>query len=141
MSQPFVIERSFNAPASVVWEALTNREKMKEWYFDIKDFKPEIGHTFHFSGGSEEKTYHHICEIKELVPGKKLSYSWSYQDYPGMSIVSFELFPEGDKTRVKLTHAGLETFATDNKDFAKESFAAGWTEIIGKNLKAFVEKQ
>lgn len=55
-------------------------------------------------------------------------------------IVIFELFPEGQSTRLKLTHEGLETFPADLPDFSRESFAEGWTFIIGTALKEFVEK-
>ena len=88
---------------------------------------------------SEEKTYTHLCKVLEVIPNKKLSYSWRYKDYEGNSVVTFELFDEGDKTRLKLTHAGLETFPQNNKDFARESFAQGWTYIIGTSLKNFLE--
>ena len=55
--------------------------------------------------------------------------------------MTFELFPEGNKTKVKLTHKGLESFpVTANKDFAKENFIEGWNYIIGTGLKEFVEK-
>jgi len=49
------------------------------------------------------------------------------------------LFDEGDKTRLKLTHAGIESFPAE-KDFARESFAKGWTHIIGTSLKEYLEK-
>ncbi len=62
------------------------------------------------------------------------------KEYQGNSTVTFELFEEGDKTRLKLTHEGLETFPEHKKDFAKESFTEGWTYITGTSLKAFVEK-
>ena len=70
---------------------------------------------------------------------KKLKYSWQYRDYEGLSFVTFELFAEGDKTRLKLTHEGLETFPAI-KDFARESFEGGWNYIIGKSLKEYMEK-
>jgi uncharacterized protein YndB with AHSA1/START domain len=140
-NEPFVIERTYNAPSHVVWEAITRKEKMKEWYFDLAEFQAVEGFEFEFSGGSEEKTYLHLCKVTEVIPGKKLSYSWRYEGYPGYSVVTFELFPEGNKTRLKLTHAGLETFPADTKDFARESFAAGWTDIIGKHLKEYLEKR
>ena len=138
-TEPFVIERVFNAPVNRVWQAITDKDKMKEWYFDFKSFKPEPGYTFQFYGGTEEKQYLHLCKITDVVPGKKISYSWEYEGFPGKSFVTFELFDEGGKTRLKLTHEGLETFPADNPDFAKENFVAGWTEIIGTNLKKFVE--
>jgi len=75
-----------------------------------------------------------------VIEGKKLAYSWRYEEYEGDSLVTFELFEEGEKTRLKLTHEGLETFPMNNPDFAKKSFAAGWTEIIGTSLKKFVEE-
>jgi len=50
------------------------------------------------------------------------------------------LFAEGNKTRVKLTHTGLETFPASNADFAKGNFVQGWTHIIGTSLKEYLEK-
>ena len=140
-SEPFVIERILKAPVEKVWRAITDKDQMKQWYFDIADFKPELGAEFTFNGGSEEQIYVHLCKITKLEPGKLLQYSWRYRDYPGNSFVTFELFPDGDTTRIKLTHEGLDTFPTDNKDFARSSFEGGWNYIIGKSIVEFVEKQ
>jgi len=140
-AEPFVIERTFNAPVSKVWKAITDLEDMKQWYFNLSDFKPEVGFEFQFKGcGTDETDYMHLCKITEVIPNKKLTYSWSYEGLDGMSYVTFELFDEGDKTKLKLTHEGLETFPQNKPDFARESFAQGWKEIIGKNLPEFVEK-
>ena len=139
-NEPFVIERTVNASSEKVWKAITDKEQMKKWYFDIAEFEPKVGFEFTFNGGSEEKTYVHLCKITKVEPGKTLQYSWRYKDYPGNSFVTFELFPEGNVTRIKLTHEGLETFPQGTKDFARESFAGGWTYIIGKSIIEFVEK-
>jgi hypothetical protein len=50
------------------------------------------------------------------------------------------LFGDGGKTRLKLTHEGLETFPK-TPSFARKNFVQGWTQIIGSSLKDFVEKQ
>ncbi|OCX52801.1 ATPase [Mucilaginibacter sp. PPCGB 2223] len=139
-NEPFVIERTYNAPVEKVWRAITDRDQMALWYFQLKEFKPEVGFVFEFEGGPPEKTYLHRCEITEVIPNKKLTHSWAYVGYAGRSFVSWELFDEGGKTRVKLTHTGLETFPADNADFARKNFEMGWTEITGKMLKEFVEK-
>ncbi|MBC7861539.1 MAG: SRPBCC domain-containing protein [Bacteroidia bacterium] len=140
MEQPFIIERTYNAPAALVWKAITNKEDMKHWYFDLKEFRPEPGFEFQFEGGPPEKSYLHLCKITEVVPEKKITYSWRYDGYEGISFVTFELFAEGNKTTVKLTHAGLETFPASNPDLAKENFATGWNHIIGISLKEYLEK-
>src|ERR1700744_2787342 len=139
--QPFVIERTYNAPAIKVWQAITDKDKMKQWYFNLEEFKPEVGFEFRFWGGSEEKQYLHICKITEVVPGKKLTHSWQYDTYPGESFVTWELFADGDKTTVKLTHTGLETFPQVSKDFSRESFSAGWTYIVGTSLAEYLAKE
>lgn len=138
---PFTIERIYPAPVKRVWEAITDKAKMKHWYFDLSEFQPQVGFEFSFTGqGAKGEKYIHLCKILEVVENKKLSYSWTYKDYPGYSVVTFELFEEGkDKTRVKLTHAGIETFPGTG-DFAPASFEAGWTYLIGKSLSEFLEK-
>ena len=138
--KPIVIERIYNAPTAKVWKAITDKTEMKKWYFDLKEFKTEVGFEFRFLAGEDGKKYLHICKITEVVAGKKISYSWRYYGYRGNSLVTFKLFDEGDKTRVKLTHAGVETFPPSNPDLAKENFVIGWTSIIGKALKAIVEE-
>lgn len=138
---PFVIERTYNAPSHIVWKAITDPEQMKQWYFDIPAFKPVAGTEFDFWGGDETKKFHHLCEVKEVIEGKKLSHSWRYAEFPGDSLVTWELFPEGEKrTRVVLTHSGIETFRGDiNPDVKRENFIAGWTDIVSNLLREFVE--
>jgi uncharacterized protein YndB with AHSA1/START domain len=140
-SQPVVIEQVLDAPVERVWDALTKNEQMKQWYFHLPDFKAVPGFEFIFVAGAEDDVqYKHICRVVEVVPQKKLSYSWRYDGYPGQSMVSFELVEEGDQTWLKLTHAGLETFSSSGPDFARESFAAGCTQIIGNSLKGFLKQ-
>jgi uncharacterized protein YndB with AHSA1/START domain len=140
VSKPISIEKSFEAPISKVWKAITTSDQMKQWYFDITEFKTEQGFEFQFYGGSEFKKYLHICKIIEVIMGKKISYSWSYDGFPGKSILTYELSEENNnKTKLKLIHEGLETFPDDNPDFAKKSFAEGWEYILGTSLKKFLE--
>jgi uncharacterized protein YndB with AHSA1/START domain len=139
--EPLVIEKTLNAPAPRVWKAITDAGQMKRWYFDIPDFRPEVGFEFEFTVEHEGKVYTHLCKVNEADFNKKLSYSWRYSEYPGDSEVTFELFTEGDKTRLKLTHKGLHTFPSDNPDFGVASFTAGWNEIIGKSLPEYLEKE
>jgi len=47
----------------------------------------------------------------------------------------------GESTRVRLIHAGLETFPPDNPDLARENFAEGWKEIINNSLAGYLEQR
>lgn len=138
-TEPIVKEITVNAPAGKVWQALTDKDMMKEWYFEIDSFKAEPGFEFRFYGGDENKQYLHLCKVVEVVTNKKLVYTWRYENDPGTSLVTFELFEEQGRTRVRLTHTGVETFTTDPA-FARKNFVEGWNHIIGTSLKAFVEQ-
>jgi uncharacterized protein YndB with AHSA1/START domain len=137
-SPPLVIERTFNAPIAKVWKAITNKDEIKKWSFDIKEFKPEVGFEFQFCGEKNGEKFFHLCKVTEAIRGKKLAYSWRYKGLEGNSLVTFELFAEGKKTRLKLTHKGLETFPK-TPNYERANFVKGWTEIIGKYLKEYVE--
>src|SRR5439155_7949388 len=46
LSDAVVVERTFKAPVARVWQALTDVEQMRQWYFDLKEFKPQVGLEF-----------------------------------------------------------------------------------------------
>jgi len=140
-TSPIIVEQTYDAPAASVWEAITDKDKMKQWYFDLAEFRAEVGFEFSFMGENEGRKFKHLCRITEVVPGEKLAHTWRYEGYPGTSTVTFGLFDEGGKTRVKLTHEGIETFpVNEHKDFAKENFLGGWNYILGTSLKNYLEK-
>ena len=138
LAEAVVIERTFNAPIARVWKALTDVEDMRRWYFDLKEFKPEVGFEFDFSVEHQGMNYHHLCKVTEEIPQKKIAYTWRYKGESGDSLVTFELSADGNKTKLRLTHEGLETFPK-TPAYARKKFEAGWTEIIGSELKQFVE--
>ena len=139
-AEAIVMERTLNAPVARVWKALTDVDQMRQWYFDLKEFRPQVGFEFEFVVEHEGNTYHHLCRVTDVVPEKKIAYTWRYKGEPGNSLVTFELAPEDDKTRLKLTHTGIETFPK-TPAYARKNFEAGWTAIIGSELKEFVEKK
>jgi uncharacterized protein YndB with AHSA1/START domain len=141
-TQPLIVEKKLNAPAARVWEALTNNEQMQQWYFKLDNFEARIGFEFSFLGqGSKGENYKHNCVITAVIPERKLSYTWAYENLEGSSEVSFELFPDRDQTLVRITHTGLDSFPKNNPDFDPSSFNEGWNHILGISLKDFVEKQ
>lgn len=135
------VKQRVNAPADEVWGALTNKGKMKEWYFDIPDFELASHKEFNFYEPGNACKYHHHCEILEIVPNEKLKHTWSYPEFSKeKTIVRWKLEPDGEGTLVTLTHKGLENLYHLGNDFQKESFEAGWNAIVGQSLKNYLEK-
>lgn len=133
-------ERLLNAPVSLVWNAITRVEEMRQWYFGLEDFKAETGFTFEFTAGAGDVQYKHLCEVTEAIKEKRLAYTWKYDGYPGNSLVTWELEAQGDKTLLRIVHTGLASFAANGIHFTPESFKGGWTHF-GDALKAYLQQQ
>jgi uncharacterized protein YndB with AHSA1/START domain len=140
-NEPIVIEQDYPVSIESVWQAITDKDAMIQWYFDFPEFKPEVGFEFQFMGGPDEsRQYLHLCKITEVIAYKKLAYSWRYDGYEGITLVTFELIPEENHTKLRLTHVGLETFPASNPDFGRGNFVEGWNWIIGTSLKEYLLK-
>jgi len=138
MSTPFVIEQVYAAPIEKVWQALTDTHAMKAWYFpQVQEFEPVAGVAFKFA--NDGSPYGKEWVVTDVVAGRKLAHTWAYQNYPGSSEVTFALTEQGDKTRLTLTHTGLESFPADPQ-FARRRFEDGWAQILGSNLKEYLER-
>jgi uncharacterized protein YndB with AHSA1/START domain len=138
--EPLVVERTINAPVERVWLALTTPEQMGRWYFDVENFKPQTGCEFRFVVAHMGNTFDHRCRVTEVVAQKKIAYTWRYHGHPGDSLVTFELSASGKKTKLKLTHTGLENFP-DTPQFARKNFERGWNSLIGDSLPDYVENE
>jgi uncharacterized protein YndB with AHSA1/START domain len=73
-----------------------------------------------------------------VVPERRLAYTWQYEGIKGESTITYELFAEGDKTLLKFTHAGLETFPKE-PEFSREKFLEGWDWLVNDSLKNHLE--
>ena len=136
-----IVEEHFNAPVEAVWNAISNLDTMIEWYFDnIPSFKPEVGFKSEFKVHSEERVFTHMWEVIEVEPLNKLVYSWVYPEYPGKSLIHFELFKENNTTLLRVTSEVLEDFPDHIPEFKNESCRDGWNYFIKNRLKNFLEK-
>jgi uncharacterized protein YndB with AHSA1/START domain len=140
---PIVIERTFQAPMETVWKAITNVDDMKQWWphlAPLESFHAEVGFETQFSIRHNDQDFMHIWKVTEVVPGKKITYDWKFGGTPGNSSATFELFPDGEKTKLRLTHKGLDTFLPEkNPHLARGNFLMGWTSLAS-SLGEFVEK-
>jgi uncharacterized protein YndB with AHSA1/START domain len=138
-SSTIFLEQQLEVSVDRLWKALTNKEQLERWFFQVNDFKPEQGFTFSFYTDGEDEKYLHICKILEVVVNRRISFTWRYSDIKGNSIVTYELIDKGNSTLFKLKHEGINTFPQNNSLFSRESFIAGWEELVEISLKEYVE--
>ena len=140
-SEPIVVEETYQASASRVWEALTVRDVMVQWYFDsIVEFEPTVGFESRFLVSTGEREFPHVWMVTEVQENERLTYDWTYENYPGSFSSTFDLTETEGGTHLRLTATVTEPFPTGVPEFERESGVGGWTYFLQDSLKAFLEK-
>ncbi|HTE27279.1 SRPBCC family protein [Flavitalea sp.] len=121
----------FAHPPEVVWEYLTKSELMELWLMK-NDFQPIVGFDFQFrTNPIPALNFDGIfyCKVLELVPHKKLSYSWKSGPGDGEitldSTVTWKLERKDKGTELFLDHSG---FAKEENLNFYSGLLKGWLE-------------
>jgi len=96
-TEAIVIERTFNAPVARVWKALTDVDQMRVWYFDTKEFKPEVGFEFGFVVEHKGNTYDHRCRITKVTRKRKSPIPGDTKDTKGTRWLRLNCFPKAKR--------------------------------------------
>ncbi len=79
--EPIILEQTFNTSIDTVWNAITQIDQMRQWYFEsIPSFKPEVGFETRFKVKSEERNFTHLWKVTKAIPGKMITYDWKYEE-------------------------------------------------------------
>lgn len=143
-SNDIVLEKIYNAPIALVWQAITEEKHMREWYFDFKgQFQLETGHTFDwYAGDLKDKQWLHRGEMLEIVRNKKLVHTWTYPGYSGKAIAYWELSEvDGTTTKLNFRFEFAEPFDANEPSLVRGNFVNGWNEIILNSLEQYLNKQ
>ena len=123
----------FPHPTETVWEYLTKPELMEQWLMK-NDFQPIVGLDFQFRtnpipGLDFDGIFY--CKVLEIVPFKKLSYSWKSGPGDGKitldSVVVWKLQPTDKGTELFLEHSGFAK--KENLNFYN-GLMHGWVEKL-----------
>ncbi len=140
--ESIIVEHELSATPDVVWQAITSGEQMRQWFFEpMTDFQPRVGFETQFNVHCDDVDYLHCWKVTDVVDGERIAYDWRYEGIAGESVVTWELAPSPAGTRLKLTHAGIETFPQDDPIFSRESGQAGWEYFLQDSLPAFLDRQ
>lgn len=93
-----------NAPISKAWEYIIDPAKIAEWLMP-NDFEPREGKEFSLDCDEQGKI---SCVVKEIIPQRKLVYSFRSKVTKIDTLVTITLAKEGNGTRLILTHTGWE---------------------------------
>ena len=143
------LERMLDAPAETVWRYLTEGELRGQWFAGGSDVRGEGDFDLAFDHDNlssddvpypQEYAAHKGAVNHEKVvrfePNRVLAYTFG-EGRNG--IATFELFPDGDRTRLVLTHSGIQS------PTGAQDFGGGWNshltvlqeKLAGRSVRDF----
>ncbi len=146
MSKEMFVKGSItiNAPASKVWDVLTQPEWTRQYMFGcdvVSDWK--VGNPVLWNGAADGKTYvkGNVVNIK---PGNLLQYTTIDPNNPEMEdipsnylTVTYELSSQNDTTILNVTQGDYAKVANGKSRY--EETVGGWDSVLSK-IKELVEK-
>jgi uncharacterized protein YndB with AHSA1/START domain len=128
------------APATEVWEALTQPETIKKYFFGAEAISDwQEGGPIVFKGEWEGKTFENKGTILKIKPGKLFIYRYENPELMGqdpgeeqMTII-YELNPIDDRTELTILQENIKDENT------KDQYERDWQKVLD-NLKVLMEK-
>ncbi len=138
------IKRLMKASRERVYAAWTDPEQLQQWFGPAKvrtralEADVRVGGKFRWditSPEGEEMTVE--GEYRELEPGRKIVFSWQWQEdeeWEGyLSIVTVELEETDKGTEVRLRHESLPS------EKSRQGHTEGWNSVLDK-LEEYLER-
>jgi uncharacterized protein YndB with AHSA1/START domain len=115
------------ATPETIWPFLTEPDKHVEWIGTVAEIDPRPGGVYRVLVAGQHQS---VGEYVEVVPMEKVvfTFGWDQEGHPippGSTTIEISLYPEGDKTRVRLVHRGLPEDAVSDH-------GRGWEHYLGR---------
>lgn len=145
------LERVLDAPVETVWRYLTQAELRRQWFMGGTDAKPDG--EFDLLNDHDNLSEDHVPYPEDYAPYK--GKTWSEKvlrfDPPRLlettfqggknGVVTYELRPEGERTRLILTHKDIQSPS------GFQDFGSGWNshltvleaKLAGRGVRNFWE--
>jgi len=139
------IDRHYPVAPEKVWRAWTDPQALAKWWGPGKPGAPEpvslaemdvrVGGRFRIVfGGPQGKEHECAGEYREVVPNRKLVFSWCWPNTTPerVSQITLLLKPAGGGTDLQFLHEQFHDVA------ARDGHLRGWTETFDK-LKVYLD--
>jgi uncharacterized protein YndB with AHSA1/START domain len=131
------VTRFINASPARIYKAWTDPAQLRQWFGPENVRTRNITADVHVGGkyrwdltSPEGEEMSAFGEYKELVPGKKIVFTWQWDDDEAWenrtSVVTIELFERGGGTELRLRHEQLPS--QESRDRHNE----GWNSLLAR---------
>ena len=129
---PVIVERRVAVPPERVFAYFTDSAKWTAWQGTEAEIELRPGGIWRVNVTGDGFASGHVVEV---VPNRRVVFTWGWEQsspvLPGSTTVTIDLLPDGDGTRIQLTHSDLPSDQV-------ELHRMGW-EHYGSRLAAVAE--
>jgi uncharacterized protein YndB with AHSA1/START domain len=136
-AQEIVVEEVLPHAPETIWKTLTTGELIDRWLMKSSGFEPVAGTRFALQttpAGAWDGVIH--CEVLEVIPNERLSYSWRSGDDANVgygsrldTVVTWTLARVAGGTMLRVVHSG---FVLPRNATSFRNLSEGWKEVVGK---------
>jgi uncharacterized protein YndB with AHSA1/START domain len=132
-----VLDTVYPHPPERVWRALTDPKELNAWLMP-NDFAPIVGRKFQFRVRPMWGWRGIVdCEVLEVDPPRKLSYTWQGDPKYRVTTVTWTLEPAASGgTLLRLEHTGFRGFGGM---LLKWMLGSGWKKMFRTSLPAVLD--
>jgi uncharacterized protein YndB with AHSA1/START domain len=131
--EPIVLSIETPADTETAWAALTDPDRVTEWFTDVSPLgAPGDPYRIDFGDSAVEGV------IVDLQEGRRFAYTWRWEaaDDDEQTLVSWTIEPVGDDgTRISLEHTGWPVTTRD--DTTRDDHAGYWQAYL-EDLEALL---
>jgi len=96
-----IVARRIDVPVEEVWAAWVEPDRISRWFSPDTEQDVRVGGRYRNGDGDEG-------EFLEVVPNRRLKFTWEQPDYAPGSFVIVDLLPSSDgSTEVRVEHANV----------------------------------
>ncbi|MEN8149823.1 MAG: SRPBCC domain-containing protein [Planctomycetota bacterium] len=113
-----------------MYDHFTKNDLLTKWWSEKATVVPEAGGAYVLEWPNAKWTLR--GEVKEAEPGKRLVFTWAWDHMPDSPTrtVTVEFLPEGDGTKLRVTHAAYGEGEAEAKE--RQGHLMGWTAILSR---------
>jgi uncharacterized protein YndB with AHSA1/START domain len=129
------LERTFDAPASAVFDAWTSEEVLRRWWYTDDGWEVSEASVDLRVGGrvrvamrdpAKDADYAGEGVYTEVDPPRRLAFTWTWDDYGYRTLIEIDFEEHDGVTTVRFTQSGLWD------DEALRDHEDGWTKLFNR---------
>lgn len=127
----------YKVPPERVWDAITNKDKLNQWYFDTANFELAVGHIWSYYDQNLIQN-----KILKVLPMSQFIHTLAIPEQSsGTSVVYWELKSQlrNKASKLTLTHNGIDKLSPSPEII--NHYYENWNDLLGTRLKNFLENE